>query len=65
MSKGEKETGVSIHFVTEEIDAGPIIVQEKYPVSPKDNFNTLGGKSEKGIVIKQFVWTLPLNVIYY
>jgi folate-dependent phosphoribosylglycinamide formyltransferase PurN len=30
--KQEKETGVSIHLINEEIDAGPIIVQERYPV---------------------------------
>lgn len=43
--KGETETGVSIHFVTEELDAGDIIVQEKYHVTPKDNFNTLVKKN--------------------
>ncbi len=45
--KQEKETGVSIHFVNEGIDAGPIIVQEKYPVETKDNFNTLVDKNYK------------------
>lgn len=39
--KGENETGVSIHFVNEAIDAGPIIVQESYPIASKDNFNTI------------------------
>jgi len=43
--KGEEETGVSIHFVTEELDAGDIIVQKKFPVSPKDNFNTIVKKN--------------------
>jgi len=28
--KGETETGVSIHFVTEDLDAGDIIVQKKF-----------------------------------
>jgi len=41
----EKETGVSIHFVNEGIDSGPIIVQEKYTVSPGDTFNTLVKKN--------------------
>src|SRR6056297_3998910 len=39
--KGEKETGVSIHFVTEGIDAGEIIVQKKFPITSKDTFNTI------------------------
>lgn len=43
--KRETETGVSIHFVDEGIDAGEIIVQEKYPVSKKDTFNSLVKKN--------------------
>jgi len=39
--KGEQETGVSIHFVEEGLDSGDIVIQEKYPVSKKDTFNTL------------------------
>jgi methionyl-tRNA formyltransferase len=34
--KDEKQTGVSIHFVNERIDAGEIIVQEKFDISVKD-----------------------------
>ena len=43
--KGEKETSVSIHFVEEGVDSGDIVVQEKYPVSPKDTFNTVVKKN--------------------
>jgi methionyl-tRNA formyltransferase len=43
----EKETGVSIHFVTEDIDAGDIIVQDKYSVERKDTFNSLVRKNYK------------------
>lgn len=41
----EKETGVSIHFVTEGIDAGDIIVQAKFEVGPKETFNSLVRKN--------------------
>ncbi|MCB0474311.1 MAG: hypothetical protein KDC69_01480, partial [Flavobacteriaceae bacterium] len=41
---GDKETGVSIHFVEEGIDSGDIIVQEKFNVLPGDNFNTVVSK---------------------
>ncbi|MBL0341833.1 MAG: hypothetical protein IPP71_13395 [Bacteroidetes bacterium] len=41
----EPETGVSIHFVTEGIDAGAIIVQEKFPVAKNDTFNSLVKKN--------------------
>lgn len=43
--KKEQETGVSIHFVEEGIDSGDIIVQKKYSVLKKDNFNTLVKKN--------------------
>lgn len=43
--KGEKETGVSIHFVTEKIDGGDIIVQKRFPITLKDNFNTIVKKN--------------------
>ena len=39
--KGEKETGVSIHFIDEGIDSGEIIVQKKYKVRNNDTFNSL------------------------
>ena len=39
--KEEKETGVSIHFVEEGLDSGDIVVQKKYIVTKKDNFNSL------------------------
>ena len=43
--KGEKETGVSIHFVNEKIDEGDIIVQKRFPISKQDNFNTIVKKN--------------------
>lgn len=43
--KGEKETGVSIHFVNEGLDSGEIVVQERYELSKKDNFNSIVEKN--------------------
>jgi methionyl-tRNA formyltransferase len=43
--KQETETGVSIHWVTEGIDAGDIVVQERYAVSKKDTFSSLVHKN--------------------
>ena len=37
----EKETGVTIHFVTEEVDAGPIILQRRVPIEANDTLETL------------------------
>lgn len=38
---GEKESGVTIIEMDEEIDHGPIIAQKTYPVEPTDTFETL------------------------
>jgi len=42
--KGEKETGVTIHFVSEEIDRGDIICQKKIIVAQSDDFFSLTNK---------------------
>jgi phosphoribosylglycinamide formyltransferase 1 len=36
-----KETGVTVHFMVEEVDAGPIVAQERVPVLPLDDEATL------------------------
>lgn len=38
---GDKEHGVSVHFVTEELDGGPVILQAKVPVFPEDTAEDL------------------------
>lgn len=38
---GVKETGVTVHFVVEDVDAGPIILQEKVMIRPDDTLDTL------------------------
>lgn len=35
------ETGVTVHYVVAEVDAGPIILQRKVPVLPEDTLETL------------------------
>ncbi len=38
---GDSEHGVSVHFVTEEMDGGPVIAQERVPVFGDDSAETL------------------------
>ena len=38
---GETETGVTLHHMTEEADAGDIIAQRKFPIDPDDTALTL------------------------
>lgn len=41
LASGEKETGMTIHFVTEKVDAGKIILQKRCPVYPDDTPHSL------------------------
>ena len=41
LRNGDVETGCTIHFVTEEVDAGPILIQKKCTVNPKDTVGSL------------------------
>jgi phosphoribosylglycinamide formyltransferase-1 len=36
LEAGVEETGVSVHFMVEEVDAGPVVAQEAVPVLPGD-----------------------------
>jgi len=40
----EKEHGVSVHFVTEKLDGGPIIIQESVAIETEDTLSTLSAK---------------------
>lgn len=41
---GDKEHGVSVHFVTEELDGGPVILQAKVPVFDGDSSEDLAAR---------------------
>ncbi len=44
---GDKETGVSIHFLNEKIDDGDIIVQKTFNIQETDDFNSVVTKNYK------------------
>ncbi len=41
---GEKEHGATVHFVTAELDHGPIVAQARVPVLPEDTEDTLSAR---------------------
>ena len=41
LAYGVRVTGVTVHFVTPAVDAGPIILQEAVPVAPDDTLDSL------------------------
>jgi len=44
INAGEKCHGASVHFVTNELDSGPVIIQGSISVSPYDNVKSLNAK---------------------
>lgn len=44
--RGEKYSGVTIHKITEEMDGGPILIQEKFPVLKNEDLETLSCRSQ-------------------
>jgi phosphoribosylglycinamide formyltransferase-1 len=60
LAASEKETGVSIHFVTDELDGGPIVAQVRIPIMPNDNIETLTKR-----VFKAEHWLYPQVVSWF
>lgn len=54
---GESETGVTIHWMSSKLDAGPIIFQKKIKITPQDTGRTLYEKfTANGVVLfKKFL----------
>ncbi len=44
LEAGEKEHGVSVHFVTEELDGGPVVLQSVVPVQADDDRDSLAAR---------------------
>lgn len=44
LEAGVRESGCTVHFVDENLDAGPIILQRKVPVRPEDNEESLSAR---------------------
>ena len=41
---GDEEAGVTVHFVTQELDGGPPVLQARLPILPKDTPDTLAAR---------------------
>ena len=41
LESGDNMTGVTVHYVNEELDGGEIIMQEEVPILPKDDIKSL------------------------
>ena len=47
LRNGDKETGCTIHFVTEDVDGGPILIQKRCRVNSGDTVETLKAKVQR------------------
>tara|TARA_Y100001963_G_scaffold22403_1_gene29358 strand:- start:519 stop:1079 length:561 start_codon:yes stop_codon:yes gene_type:complete len=41
LNSGDDETGCTVHYVTDELDSGEIIIQSKVPILPDDDIKSL------------------------
>ncbi len=55
----DKETGCTIHFVTDELDSGPILIQKKCAVEEGDTIETLKSKVQ-ALEGEAFLEAIPL-----
>lgn len=44
LAAGDTEHGASVHFVTQELDGGPVVLQARVPVRPDDDEASLAGR---------------------
>ena len=44
LAAGEREHGASVHFVTPELDGGPVVLQARVPVLPGDDAESLAAR---------------------
>lgn len=60
LAAGARQHGASVHFVSNEVDGGPIIVQAPVPVRPDDDAAALAAR-----VLEQEHRILPLAIRWY
>lgn len=52
LAAGDAEHGASVHYVTEELDGGPVILQGSIPVHPGDTASSLAEKVMQTVELK-------------
>ncbi len=52
LEAGDTEHGASVHYVTEELDGGPVAIQGQFRLRPQDNEQTLADRVMQEIEVK-------------
>ena len=60
LEAGCKQHGASVHFVTEAVDGGPVVLQVQVPVRPQDTVDTLAAR-----VLEQEHRLYPLAISWF
>jgi phosphoribosylglycinamide formyltransferase-1 len=57
LAAGDREHGASVHFVTPELDGGPVVIQAQVPVLPGDDEDSLAARvlHEEHVIYPQCV----------
>lgn len=58
LDAGDNEHGASVHFVSAELDGGPVVIQGKVPVLANDNADTL---ADRVMEIEQRIYPLAVQ----
>ncbi|MBI3171030.1 MAG: phosphoribosylglycinamide formyltransferase, partial [Hydrocarboniphaga effusa] len=54
LEAGDREHGASVHFVTEDLDGGPVAIQGRLSVKPEDNEQSLAERVMREVELKIF-----------
>jgi phosphoribosylglycinamide formyltransferase-1 len=46
LASGDPESGATLHLVTADVDAGPVVLQDRFPVTPDETVDTLQAKTQ-------------------
>lgn len=65
LEAGDKEHGCSVHYVTPELDDGPIIAQVKVPIFQDDNEETLSARvlQQENLLYPKVLQSIAINQI--
>lgn len=65
LEAGDKDHGCSIHYVTPELDGGPIIAQVKVPIFQDDNEETLSARvlQQENLLYPKVLQSIAINQI--
>lgn len=58
LEEGDAQHGATVHFVTEELDGGPCIIQGQFSVRPDDTVDTLAERVMRDIELKIYPQTV-------